>query len=265
MNAQNIQKLNCSNLTRIKNFFFAVTTTVRDVLSAYPDTIIIPSSSRYKGNTHEVSSYDNDGIVLLYYAILSKSPRSYEMQFDFDFEKKIKKVKNNTIKKGADHNGSVGLYYSFGNKGAYEMVNNSSVGQYKCKIIKDNEVSTELKSWCGDAENLIAEHLNESVTVLKSYIRNIPKLISPVIDVAYKMQSEHADVNLKATKGIDNGIWMATIAINAQTTKFHSENDVTYTLVTVPKQCIKMNKGNRLQRIFLIYLNDNNIFPGHLI
>ena len=162
--------------------------------------------------------------------------------------------------KGANHNGSTELYYSFGNKGAYEVVNDSSVGQYKSKRIRGHESNQEQLSWCRNAENLIAEHLNESVHVLKSYVRNLPKLISPVIDVAYNMQKEYGDINLKATKGINNGIWMATIALNAQTSQFHSENDCTYTLVTVPRQCVRMNKGNNFERVFLIKLNEDNIF-----
>ena len=106
------------DIQRTKKNFFAVTTNVRDILAAYPDAIIIPSSSRYKGKTHDVSHHDNNGVVLLYYAIISKTPSTYEMKFDHEFAQKIKKVKENTIKKGADHNGSTGLYYSFGNKGA---------------------------------------------------------------------------------------------------------------------------------------------------
>ena len=63
------------------------------------------------------------------------------------------------------------------------------------------------------AEKLIGEVLNEAINVMKSYIRNIPKLISPVIDVAYGMQKEHGDVNLKATKGKGNNIWVSTIVL----------------------------------------------------
>ena len=72
---------------------------MRDILAAYPDAIIIPSSSRYKGKTHDVSHHDNNGVVLLYYAIISKTSTTYEMKFDYKFAQKIKKVKENTIKK----------------------------------------------------------------------------------------------------------------------------------------------------------------------
>ena len=260
MNLNNVvSNVHTVDVCKTKNTFFCITTTVQDVLAACPNTIILPSSSRYKDNSHEVASFDTKGMVLLYYAIISKKPKTYDMKFDYDFAKQIKRVKNSTIKKG-DHNGSTGLYYSFGNKGSYEMVNNSSVGQYTTKVVKNKETNAERQKWCCSAENLIGEHLNESIQTLKSYIRNIPKLISPVIDVAYGMQKEHGDVNLKATKERESGIWMSTIVLNGQTSNFHSENDCTYTLVTVPKQCNKMNHGNKNRRMFLININEQNIF-----
>ena len=116
------------DLSKCSKRIFFITTTVRDILYADPDTIIIPSASRYRNNSHEVSIIGDDGVVLLYYAIIAKKGKIFPMKFDYDFATKIKKVKNSTIKKGADYNGSTGLYYSFGNKGSYEMIDNSTVG-----------------------------------------------------------------------------------------------------------------------------------------
>ena len=36
----------------------------------------------------------------------------------------------------SSHFGSTGEYYSFGNKGNFGMIDDSSVGQYACKIYK---------------------------------------------------------------------------------------------------------------------------------
>ena len=71
-------------------------------------------------------------------------------------------------------------------------------------------------------------------------------------------------MNLKATKSKDSGIWMSTIAINAQTSNFHSEDDVTYTIVKVPNQCKIMNKGNT-RRMFLVRINSQNTFAIPLV
>ena len=107
------------------------------------------------------------------------------------------------------------MYYSFGNKGAFKVVNNSSVDQYtiKSNVIKSRK--NDLKNWCLSAESLVAEHLDESVNSMKKYIRNLPELICPLLNVAYKMQSEHGPVNLKAVKTKDSGIWMSSICLNA--------------------------------------------------
>ena len=34
-------------------------------------------------------------------------------------------------------------------------------------------------------------------------------------------------------------MWQSTICVNAQTTQLHTENDNTYTVVSVPKQCVE--------------------------
>ena len=244
------------DISKTRKRVFCLTTYVKDILAAAPDTIIIPSNSRYDGKIHEEYKVQQHGIVLLFYAILPTKATSYDLDFNQDFAKMIKSVKDSTIKKGADHNGSTGLYYSFGNKGAYERIDNSTVGQYKTKTFKDDSKTMRLHSWCKSAETLIAMHLNESVISLKTYIRNISALISPVIDVAYKMQSKHGNVNLKAVETKNSGIWMSTIALNAQTSQFHSEDDCTYTLVKVPNQSKSMNLGNNHQRMFLLRIND---------
>lgn len=58
----------------------------------------------------------------------------------------------------------------------------------------------------------------------------------------------------------ESGIWMSTLALNAQISNFHSEDDCTYIVITVPKQCVKMNNGNKYQRIFLVNINAENTF-----
>ena len=53
---------------------------------------------------------------------------------------------------------------------------------------------------------------------------------------------------------------MTTVALNGQTSNFHSEQDCTYTFIMVPKQDMNMNNGNKYQRVFLININDENTF-----
>lgn len=88
------------DVCKCKNTFFCITTTVRDVLATYPNTIILPSSSKYKENSHEVATFNTTGIVLLYYAIISKKTKTYNMKFDNDFAKQIKRVKKVQLENG---------------------------------------------------------------------------------------------------------------------------------------------------------------------
>ena len=118
----------------------------------------------------------------------------------------------------------------------------------------------QFQKWCRNAETLISDHVNDGIFALRSYVRNIPKLISRIVDTAYKMQEVYGNVNLKATETKDSGIWMTTVALNGQTSNFHLEQDCTYTFITVPKQDMDMNNGNNYQRVFLININDENTF-----
>ena len=114
-----------------------------------------------------------------------------------------------------------------------------------------------LQEWRKEAEKVISCHINEAVSMFEKRFRNISQLLSPIINTAYKMQSGHGNVNLKATGTKKSGIWMATVALNAQTAIFHSEEDCTYTMVNVPHQSKVMNFCNIHQRIFLIKINDD--------
>ena len=105
--------------SKVKKRVFCITSSVRDILTVYPDTLIIASTHRYEKDSHKVQGIDNDGMVLLFYAILPSKAKKYEIDFDTDFHKKIRKVKASTIKLTANHEGSTGSYYSFGNKGPY--------------------------------------------------------------------------------------------------------------------------------------------------
>ena len=61
------------------------------MLSVQSDTIIILFTSRYDDNMHEVSKSDNDGIVLLFYAMVPSAIKKYSMEFDQEFAKKIRR------------------------------------------------------------------------------------------------------------------------------------------------------------------------------
>ena len=71
---------------------------------------------------------------------------------------------------------------------------------------------------------------------IKRIIPNITELTSTVVDVAYEMQQNHGNVNLRKDSVNVDGVWMGTVAVNGITKKLHVEDDCTYTVVYVPAQ-----------------------------
>ena len=136
------------------------------------------------------------------------------------------------------------------------MLGNSSVGQFATKVHKNREQNEVLTKWCNESEKMISDHINESVSQFQNRFKNINRLLSLVIDTAFEMQSEHGDVNLKVTNTKQSGIWMSTVALNAQTSQFHSEQDCTYTIVKVPCQSKVMNNDHKHQHMFLLKINE---------
>ena len=85
---------------------------------------------------------------------------------------------------------------------------------------------------------------NEVKTVVKDLggiIPNVHRLISQVVDVAYNMQATCGSVNLQRVETTSSGLWQSKVCINVSTDKWHTENDCSYTLVSMPKQEYKPN------------------------
>ena len=56
-------------------------------------------------------------------------------QVNFDCYESIKK---NIITKANNHNGSMGSYFNYGNRGNFGMIDGSSVGQYTYKCFQND-------------------------------------------------------------------------------------------------------------------------------
>ena len=109
----------------------------------------------------------------------------------------LKKVKPNINSSKNAHCVSSGYYASFGNKSNYAIVNTSSVAQYANK--KSSSVSKQsiLDKDALPLDNMISLELDNSLKSFGKYLRHINNLLSPVIDVAYKLQEELCSINLK--------------------------------------------------------------------
>ena len=58
--------------------------------------------------------------------------------------------------------------------------------------------------------------------------------MAPVIRVAHKIQSTVGDINIVKPYGSNVGIWQLSSCINAVTKGMHTEDDVTYSAISVP-------------------------------
>jgi len=225
------------NLSKTKNRIIAITTDSSEVLKLRPNTIIIQSSKRYISKKKSASMSNGSGILLLYLAILPVKEKKYSIPLDREFATLLKKTKNNIMKKGkSNHHDSSGYYYSFWNKGSFQRKGNKSVDQYANKTSKSVMRMQKLNEDASEIEHVCASHISESVLGMENVIRNISKLLSPVIDTAFEMQKDYGQVGLKDVESSESGMWQSSMCVNARTRILHTEEDCTYTLCKVPSQ-----------------------------
>ena len=149
------------------------------------------------------------------------------------------------------HHGSTGYYYSFGNRGDYNTVDDCSVTTYVSKGNKDDAIRME---------KLCAAVLKDAIDNLSRLVRKLKDMISPVLSAAYTYQTEFDCEVMSNVESAKHGVWQSQICVNAQTSELHTEKDCTYTIIGVPKQNIKDLPNRQKNNLFLLHLNDNNVF-----
>ena len=128
------------------------------------------------------------------------------------------------------HHMSTGYYFSWEMKGNYGLNENSSVGQYAHKpTVKGALGSTFL------VQSMNTE-LQATILNMKRILAGIPKMIAPVIQVAYDIQSTEGNIDIEKTSASHVGVWQSSLSVNAVTKGFHTEHDVTYTTINIPSQ-----------------------------
>ena len=185
------------------------------------------------------------GIVLLADIHLNKYRNRNSYQWGKKHFEIAKSCKQNILSDSTKHHQSAGYYYSWGNRGNYRTVDLSSVTQYS--YIKNKGVIGEMNSLF--IEERMNTELKNSVLTMKKRMPFLTNVISPVIGVAFEMQSSHGDVNIEKTSVSEVGVWESTLSINAVTKHVHTEHDVTYTIIDVPSQ-VKRNKSNQYHFLF---------------
>ena len=88
--------------------------------------------------------------------------------------------------------------------------------QYANKTSKSVMRMQKLNEDASEIEHVCASHISESVLGMENVIRNISKLLSPVIDTAFEMQKYYGQVGLKDVKSSESGIWQSSMCVNAR-------------------------------------------------
>ena len=222
------------DIATTKSNYIVIVAKRKQCVSIYPTTQTIPMADLYQPKS---SKYTSSGYLVLLIGTSTKSHGKNTCRWNEDDFKLLKKYKKNIIKKGTNHHGSVGHYFSFGNKASFAINNQSSVGVYanrpafgsNSKIIIDH-LANQFEERCA----------NELMTAQDSICRILPLnkiFVMPILTAAHVTMEENCgNSQLNITKCNASGCWASSICVNAQTTDLHTEKDCTYTIITAPKQ-----------------------------
>ena len=111
------------------------------------------------------------------------------LQWDKTYHKLMCKHKKPIFDSNSKHHGSIGSYYSYGNKANFGIVGKSSIAQYADKQ------SNRLSHYTGKCiEELSQMEIQYGIATLTNHISLLPKLISPIIQTAYDIQKIEGEI-----------------------------------------------------------------------
>ena len=227
----------------MKRQLFLITVPKADAIQLFPQ--LLTSTATLNG--------DPSGILVLMACISRQIPNT-QKSWNHDDYKRVKKCKPNILR-SCNHHQSTGYYASFGNKGSYQTINASTVGQYTTK--KHSRLSKQviINQDATIYEKYCSNEISRSVKDLSTFLPNIRSIIAPVIETSFDIQSkEGKDLNLKEMSSVTEGCWQTSICIDAETKEFHAEHDCTYTLISIPLQKIQKNIQPPIKYNFLFNL-----------
>ena len=221
------------NLAETKGGYVMITTSTND-LSELIERKSIILVDRLKGCEHDgeygCSDTNMSGCVLLTFMHINKTVDKLGMKWGREQYDAVKSCKTNIMTLANNHHGSCGEYFSWGNKGNYGMENNSSVGCYVTKPGAKTSLNSAL------IEHMVNMELHNSILQITKILPSLHNVIAPVIGIAHDLQSSTTNINRTERYGSDVGIWQSSVGINAVTKEMHTEDDVTYTTISVPRQ-----------------------------
>ena len=248
------------DVINMKKKYFAIVCHKNDVMDE--NNIIINGRMRNQ-NDKWLKEDCGSGMLLLCFCAVNHEESNSLNKWGMEECKILTACKKNIITKKNNHNMSLGEYFSFGNKGSFDNeINNSSVGQYKNKKYK-NDSRQHVTDWISKKmHEQISHQLEKAIATMLNILPTLRQHISPIVDTASKIQQEDGDVNLKKCPGYQSGCWQSQVCINACTRRFHTENDCTYTIITVPNQVNTSKSSDSIPQFDFLYMIKPKCYVG---
>ena len=250
-----IDEINLANISGKRMVF--IVTRKQDVHSVNNENFFITSSCTATDSIN--SRFKGSGMIVIFLIHSCAKKIDPSEIWEEGIAHYLKKNKPNIIHNtNNQHFQSQGQMYAFGNRADYRVnEKGSSITQYTNKKSKLDTTQTKIDETSKKYETLCANEVIRAVDSMKGVFPNIHRLISPMIDNAFLLQDDIGDINLKQVETTEVGLWQSEICVNAITKIFHTEKDITYTLITVPPQIRQIPKyKDRSDTYFLLELNE---------
>ena len=251
------------NYPTIKDRMMFITTDLDSVKKVNSNNIIITSNNT---PSYLDNKFHPSGKILIFIIrnIDYKDPDyNDEWLWRDSLLNKLKECKNSICIPGGKykHFNSQGYIAAFGNKALFgSSPVKSTISQYVNKKGKTEKETKE--TICKKAavfERLVASEVDNAIGKFSKYFPNIRTLVAPILKTAHSMQDDVGDVHFKEVMTSENGLWQSELCCNAITRDFHTERDITYTLISVPFQINDNNeKATSKPTYFVFKINDNS-------
>jgi len=246
------------NLSEIKGGYAIIATTIEElnVMIECNSIILIDSTEGSKSGRAINDKSRLSGYVMLAVMQLDKTINRSGFAWGRGHFNTVNIANNNIMTLSNKHHQSTGHYFSWGNRGNYGMLENSSVGGYACKRGDKAKMNSEF------IEFMMNTELISSIKKMKKILSILPSVVAPVIRVAHELQSTVGDINIQKPYGANVGVWQSSLSVNAVTKGMHTEDDVTYSTISVPLQEVQSTER---KYHFMFQLNHKNIMSLPLI
>ena len=245
------------NGLELKDSMMAIVTDKAEIGKIFKNIVLMTSSRVPITSRNEFFFLSGKVVLFLFKHANTKDPK--KCHWNDCLLEKLKTTKPNIcVQNGSNnHFHSQGFIAAWGNKALYARSSiNSTVGQYvtnkpkkeaKIKEVDDNNIKLD---------QLVADKVEFASSKFNKWFPNFKELIAPILNVAYNKQNEEGNINFKLQTTSADGLWQSELCANAMTRDFHTEKDVTYTLISVPDQDFDNNeKGKPKTPIFLFQIN----------